>query len=70
MATSATTWEYMTLTLGATGIFGGIVNEDTLTAKLNELGGDGWELVTAFDTNMMHGRTRDVIAVLKRPGRR
>ena len=64
------TWEYMTLMLGATGFFGGNVSGDELTAKLNELGAEGWELVTAFDTNMAHGQTRDVIAVLKRRGRR
>ena len=69
MARTDTTWEYMTLMLGATGIFGGTVNGEDLTAKLNELGAAGWELVTAFDTNMLHGRTRDVVAVLKRPGR-
>ena len=68
MATHAT-WEYMTLMLGAGGFFGGSVSGDALTAKLNELGAEGWELVTAFDTNMAHGRTRDVIAVLKRPSR-
>ena len=65
-----TTWEYMTIMLGAGGFFGGAVSGDTLTAKLNELGAEGWELVTAFDTNMLHGRTRDVVAVLKRPTRR
>ena len=64
-----TTWEYMTLMLGAGGFFGGNISGDTLTQKLNELGSQGWELVTAFDTNMSHGRTRDVVAVLKRPAR-
>ena len=67
---SPETWEYMTILLGAGGFFGGVVSGDTLTEKLNELGREGWELVTAFDTNMLHGRTRDVVAVLKRPGRR
>jgi hypothetical protein len=37
--------------------------------KLNELGGQGWELVSVFDTNMGHGTTRDVVAVFKRPSR-
>ena len=69
MAASGT-WEYMTIMLGAGGFFGGSVSGDTLTEKLNELGANGWELVTAFDTNMLQGRTRDVVAVLKRPGRR
>jgi hypothetical protein len=60
------TWEYTTLMLAATGFFGGDVDGDALTDKLNELGAQGWELVTMFDTNMAHGRTNDVVAVLKR----
>ncbi len=41
---------------------------DELTARLNELGAEGWELVSVFDTSMLQGRTRDVVAVLKRAG--
>jgi hypothetical protein len=33
----------------------------------NQLGSERWELVSVFDTNMLEGKTRDVIAVLKRP---
>lgn len=61
-------WEYRTLMLSAGGVFfGGAVDAQALTDHLNTLGAEEWELVTAFDTNMGHGRTRDVIAVLKRP---
>jgi hypothetical protein len=62
-----TTWEYTTFMLAATGLLGGNVDGDVLTAKLNELGAEGWELVSMFDTNRAQGRTRDVVAVLKRP---
>lgn len=61
-------WEYMTLLLPAGGLMlGGRIDAQKLTDRLNELGGEGWELVSAFDTNMLDGQTRDVITVLKRP---
>lgn len=59
-------WEYKTLKLGATGFLGGKFDEKEFDSKMNKLGKDGWELVTAFDTNMSHGQTRDVVAVFKR----
>lgn len=49
--------------------FGGKLDGNAFTEKLNELGAEGWELVSVFDTNMGHGQTRDVVAVFKRPGR-
>lgn len=61
-------WEYMTLMLPASGfMLGGKIDTQKLTDRLNQLGGEGWELVSVFDTNMLEGKTRDVIAVLKRP---
>jgi hypothetical protein len=63
-------FEYLTLKIATTGWFaGGDLDGDALNGKLNELGAEGWELVSVFDTNMMHGRTRDVIAILKRETR-
>ena len=64
-------WEYMLLTLAAkTWFLGGAIDAQKLTDRLNELGADGWELVSTFDTNMLNGQTRDVVAVLKRPASR
>jgi uncharacterized protein DUF4177 len=64
------TWEYMTVRIGATGFWaGGKLDGDAFNAELNKLGGQGWELVSVFDTNMIDGQTRDVFAVLKRPTR-
>lgn len=61
-------WEYMTLVFAATGfILGGKLDAKKLTNRLNELGEEGWELVSVFDTNMADGQTRDVYAILKRP---
>ena len=59
-------WEYLTVVFAASGWFlGGKLDGKAFNDKLNELGEDGWELVSVFDTNMLDGETRDVIAVLK-----
>jgi hypothetical protein len=61
-------WEYMTVMLPASGmVLGGKIDGQKFTDKLNQLGSERWELVSVFDTNMLEGKTRDVIAVLKRP---
>lgn len=60
-------FEYMTIALGATGWFAsGKIDFDHLTERLNELGREGWELVTAEDTTGVHGVTRDLALFLKR----
>ncbi len=59
-------WEYKTIKLDAKGFLGGKFNEGELDAFMNDLGADGWELVTAFDTNTTYGQTRDVVAIFKR----
>ncbi len=61
-------WEYMTIMFEATGWFlGGKLDGKKFTERLNELGEQGWEMVSVFDTNFLQGGTRDVVAVLKRP---
>ena len=61
-------WEYLTIRFGVGGLFlGGKVDGQALSDHLNRLGEEGWELVSVFDTSMADGRTRDVVAVLKRP---
>lgn len=60
-------WEYKTIKLGASGFMGGIVDENALTTALNDLGRQGWELASAFDTNQYQGQTRDVVVIFKRP---
>ncbi len=59
-------WEYKTIKLGTTGFLGGNLDEAELDQGLNELGSQGWELVTALDTNQSQGATRDVVLILKR----
>ena len=58
----------MSLKVEAKGWFiGGTLDQNEFDGKLNELGRDGWEVVSVFDTNMMDGMSREIIAVLKRP---
>jgi hypothetical protein len=60
-------WEYLTVMFAATGFWlGGKLDGKAFNDELNKLGQEGWELVSVFDTNMEPGKTRDVIAVLKR----
>ena len=60
-------WEYTTVKMEAEGWFGGVVNTAKLDSLLNDLGQQGWNLISVFDTNMAGGGiTREVLAVFKR----
>ena len=58
-------WEYKTIKLSTTGFIGGKLDETKLDDHMNQLGEQGWELVSAFST-MGNSSTRDVVAVFKR----
>jgi hypothetical protein len=61
-------WEYYVHTISASGMFSqGHVEPRELTNLLNFYGNDGWELVSAFDTNTAHGGTRLIVLTFKRP---
>lgn len=60
-------WEYFVLTMADQSWTGGVVDAPAVSAKLNELGMQGWELVSAFDTNAGHGASRTYVYLLKRP---
>lgn len=59
-------WEYKTIKLATTGFSGGKLDEHKLDEYMNQLGEQGWELVSAFDTNKGSGESRDIVAVFKR----
>ena len=62
-------WAYKTVKMETKGMLGGVVDTDKFDTMLNELGAQGWNLVSVFDTNMAaQGATREVVAVFKRPG--
>jgi hypothetical protein len=59
-------FEYRSVMLEPGGFLGGKVDQTKFEAELNRMGQDGWELVSAFDTNQSYGATRFVVAVFKR----
>ncbi|MET3288780.1 DUF4177 domain-containing protein [Brevibacillus fluminis] len=59
-------WEYRTVKYLTTGFFGGKLDETEFDKILNEMGEEGWELVSCFDTNQTHGSSREVVSVFKR----
>jgi hypothetical protein len=42
------------------------LNSEKTELYLNKLGFEGWELVSVFDTNLVHGSTNEIIFVFKR----
>jgi hypothetical protein len=61
-------WEYKTIKSDTTGfVAGGKFDQNSFEQILNGLGEQGWELVSAFDTNVEVGKSRHVVAMLKRP---
>lgn len=50
----------------AKGLLGGVVDASALDVLLNKLGSQGWNLVSVFDTNMLHGQSREIVAMFKR----
>ena len=68
----AMSWEYEVVVIGAESpgllnLTGGQVDGGELRRQMNRLGGQGWELVTAIDTNYVNGATRQVMLLFKRP---
>lgn len=59
-------FEYYTYQYDTTGWFGGKVDSEELENDFNELGRDGWELVSSVDTNQTNGSTKSILFVFKR----
>lgn len=59
-------FEYRVLDVTAGGFWGGKIDGQELTNKLNELGREGWEVISATDTDIYGGGTKGLIIVLKR----
>ena len=58
--------EYKVLEFGSGGMMGGLVATAEIEKRLNELGKQGWELVTSFSTNAGYGATRKLVFTLKK----
>lgn len=59
-------WEYHTFAIEKKGFFSRDFHWGTFNDRLNELGREGWELVTIQDISYYEGRSAYVVAVLKR----
>ena len=61
-------WEYLTVALGVSaGFLGSQFNGEAVNAELNQKGAEGWELVSAVDTNGYHGASDRIVLIFKRP---
>jgi hypothetical protein len=60
-------FEYKVLDVPSKGMwFGGKIDHQELSDKLNELGKQGWEVVSMSNTNMYNNASRGLIIILKR----
>ena len=60
-------WEYHTEQFEVEGWYIRPVTEySSFQFRLDELGLEGWELVSAFDTNSKDGQSPQIVAVFKR----
>lgn len=59
-------FEYKLLDVPTKGWWGGKIDFDTLTQKLNELGSLGWEVANTTAVNMYQGTSRGLVIILKR----
>ena len=59
-------WEYKTLCLSIRGFMVPNVDTEEIDSALGRLGRDGWELVSAFDTNAGAGASFQLVAIFKR----
>ena len=59
-------WEYKTIKLDTTTWIGtGNIEENQLDQQMNDLGEQGWELVSALDTNSTGGVSKYVVTIFK-----
>jgi len=59
-------FEYRTLVFDTTGIMGGRVDGNKIELVLNQLGAQGWELITTTASNQSYGSTRSMLCIFKR----
>ncbi|AQG78141.1 DUF4177 domain-containing protein [Spirosoma montaniterrae] len=59
-------FEYRIIDITAKGWLGGKVDAQDLTDKLNEMGREGWEVVSVVDTEVYGGGSRGLLVTLKR----
>ncbi len=64
-----TQWEYKTFVMEQKSSFWGYSNfeeKEVIENELNELGQEGWELVSGIPNAELHGKTTKVMLIFKR----
>jgi hypothetical protein len=59
-------YEYQVIKTTQEGFWDPKVSDVNLTSKLNDLGQEGWEMVSAVETNSHHGSTKEIVLFFKR----
>jgi hypothetical protein len=59
-------FEYKTIFTDAKGVLGGKVDQYAFERALNEMGQQGWELVSSVPAAQSYGSTRWIISIFKR----
>jgi len=59
-------WEYYTYKVKTSGFWGSKLDTGNLDNALNEIGRQGWELVSAVGLNATYGITKEVVMIFKR----
>jgi len=59
-------FEYQTIIYNPKGVFGGKVDANDFDKSLNDLGANGWELVSCVASSEAYGQTKHLVCVFKR----
>ncbi len=60
-------WEYKTIKIAVPHFEQSLEELFEIDIALNQFGSDRWELVSSFDTNEFHGKSKEIILIFKRP---
>ncbi len=60
-------FEYKTVFTDTKGFTGGKVDQNAFQNVLNELGAEGWDLISTVPVAQGYGSTRSIISIFKRP---
>ena len=59
-------FEYKVVVYDTKGFWGGSVEPSQLEDRLNQLGRDGWELVSCTSTSQSYGSSKSIVFIFKR----
>jgi hypothetical protein len=59
-------FEYKVFAIDTKGFWGGRVEIDQIENQLNQLGNEGWEMVSCTSTNQSYGASKSIVCILKR----